>query len=295
MTDLYQVLGVPRDASADAIKKAFRKLAKEHHPDRNPDDRAGAERKFKEVSAAYEVLSDPQKRAAYDEFGAEALQAGFDPERARAFRAGRGGVRMDGSFSMDDLIEQLFGHGGFGGGPMPRAPRGPRPIRADLAVDFRTAALGGERELRFEDGQTLKVRIPPGVRDGETIRLAKAAPGGADLGLTLHVGEHPLFRRDGEDLYVTVPITVGEAVLGAKVTVPTLDGTVELTVPAGTQPGRKLRLRGKGVARRHHRGDLYVEIAVPLPSHADPDALRAIDAAYDGDVRQGLYVRAAAA
>jgi curved DNA-binding protein len=309
-TDLYRVLGLTREATPDQIKKAFRKLAKQHHPDRNPGD-PKAQQRFVEVSRAFEVLSDPERRAAYDEFGPVSLESGFDAERARAFhaRSGRGGIHPDGAFHMDDLLGELFGRsrgraaGGFGGfegfegfegfdsgaGPGRQQRRGQHLVRARLVIDFRTAALGGERELQFEGGQTQKVRIPPGVRDGETLRLAGQAPGGADLGLTLEIAPDPVFRREGEDLHLQLPVTVPEAIRGARVPVPTLDGQVELKIPAGSQSGRKLRLRSKGVRRRDQTGDLYVELVVVVPSHADEDALRALERSYDRDVRAQLY------
>ena len=183
---------------------------------------------------------------------------------------------------------------------MGRAGQGARPggagpvARADLQIDFRTAAVGGERALSFEDGRTLTVRIPPGVRDGETIRIDREG-----LALTLHVAPHPVFERSGEDLHVEVPVTVGEAVRGAVVSAPTLDGVVRVRVPPGTQTGRRLRLRGKGIARRGQPpGDLYAAIVVRLPEGADPadleEALRSLDEAYSGDPRRSLLQQAAA-
>lgn len=303
----YAVLGVPRDADADTVKKAFRKLAKQHHPDRN-EGSAEAERKFKEINRAFEILSDPEKRAAYDQFGARSLEPGFDAGAARAWQQrGSAGPRggFDGAgFDMEDLLGSLFGgggraapgRGGFGGFSA--------DARADLEVDFRTAALGGERELRFADGRALTVRIPPGIRDQETLRLAGQAgstgrgPAG-DLLLTVHVAAHPVFRREGEDLHVDLPVTVGEAVRGAMVEVPTLDGPVRLRVPPGTQTDRKLRLKGKGITRRGQApGDLYARVVVVLPEAVNSDrleqALRTLDEAYAAGVREGLFRRAAA-
>ena len=304
--DLYKVLGVARDADADTLKRAFRKLAKKWHPDRNAD-KPDAEKRFKEVNRAYEVLSDPARRKAFDEFGAGSLQSGFDADRARAARGGpgrpSGGFGADREVSMEDLLGQMFsrargrtrgvdptGGVGFGfegqdDGDTARSTR-----HASLEVDFRTASLGGDRELRFEDGRTLKVRIPPGVRDGETIRLP-----GEDLLLTLTIASHAVFRREGEDLHVTVPITVGEAVRGASVTVPTLDAAVKVVIPPSTQTGRRLRIRGKGVVRRGRApGDLYVEVEVRVPEALDDAALQAVEQAYGGDVRLDLLRKAAA-
>lgn len=310
--DLYRVLGVSREAGPDELKKAFRKLAKTHHPDRNPGD-PKAEARFKEISRAFEVLSNPERRAAYDEFGEASLESGFDVNRARAFRSrrSRGGVHVDGGFSMDDLLGELFGgqqSRGFGRGaaPFPGGspftggspfPSAPAMMRADLSIDFRTAAQGGERELQFSDGSSIKVRIPPGVRDSETIRLPNQGPGGADIGLTLHVGEHPVFRREGEDLHIVLPVTIGEAIRGASVTVPTLDGTVKLYIPAGTQSGARLRLRGKGITRRGVTGDLYAELLIEIPTTYRPEideAVSVIERSYGRDVRAAIYQKAAA-
>ena len=290
---LYDVLGVPPDASRDEIRRAYRKLARQYHPDRNPGD-AEAERRFKEVNAAHEVLSDPDKRKLYDEFGEDALRAGFDPERARAWRqyGGRGPGPTGGfgpDFDMGDIFEELFG-GSF------RGARAGRTIQSEITVDFHTAARGGERELRFADGRSLTVRIPPGVRDGESLRLrgqGEPGPGGpGDLVLTVRVSPHPVFRREGDDLHLVLPVTVSEAVLGATVEVPTLDGSVKLKVPPGSQSGRRLRLRGKGVHRRGRpAGDLYAELSIRVPEVVDDrvrQAVAALDEAYASDVRADL-------
>lgn len=288
-TDLYGVLGVSRGADSDAIKKAFRRLAKEHHPDRNPGD-AQAERRFKEASRAFEVLSDPERRGLYDKFGARSLEPGFDPSWAKQRSQDRGfGEGAGGMFDLDDLMSQLFGgdrtrserRARSGSRDSGWTPRGPA-VRASLTVDFLAAVQGGERHLTFEDGRSLRVRIPPGARDGETLRLrGKGGPdrgGGApDLLLTIRVDEHDVFRRVGEDLHVDVPITVGEALQGARVEVPTPSGTVRVTVPAGTQPGQKLRVKGKGVARRGEAaGSLVVRLQVRLPDALEPEALKQV-------------------
>jgi len=287
---LYDVLGAPSTADAKTLKKAYRKLARKHHPDKNAGD-PDAERRFKEVGSAWEVLGDPEKRKLYDEFGEASLQSGFDPARARQWSRGAGGqqVNFDGAMGFEDLFGDIFGGRGSGA---PRR-RGPADTRAELAVDFTTAALGGERHLSFQDGRALSVRIPPGVRDGETLRLRGKGSDGGDLLLTLKLASHPVFRRKGEDIHLDVPVTIGEALRGGSVEIPTPSGSVRLRVPPGTQNGKTLRLRGKGITRRGGRaGDLYAHVDLRLPDGADLDALEhaidAIEAAYGADVRSAL-------
>ncbi|MCB9760660.1 MAG: J domain-containing protein [Alphaproteobacteria bacterium] len=289
---LYQTLGVTREASAKEIKRAFRKLAQQYHPDKNPDD-PEAEARFKEVSQAYEVLSDPEKRKLYDTFGDAATRPGFDADAARAaqaWQADGGGFGGGGFVDLNDLLSGLFG----GRPPGPRAG-GPRPghdVRAQVSLDFRTAAQGGQVELTQPDGTSLKVRVPAGVGDGETIRLrGQGAPGRGgppgDLLLEVRVRPDPVFTREGNDLHVRVPVTIGQALRGASLPVPSLDGEVRLKVPPGSQSGARLRLRGKGVRRgRGEPGDLYVTLDVRLPQ-VDPErldrlaeAIDAIEAAY---------------
>ncbi len=287
--DPYRVLGVPRDASDDDIKKAYRALAKQWHPDRNPDNPDAAAR-FKEIGSAFDVLSDPQKRRLFDEFGPIALESGFDPDYARQ-ASSRGVPPGFGAEGID--LDDLFG--GF----FSQMDRGPSVTRARLRLSFAEAARGGQQALSFGDGRTMNVRIPPGVRDGETLRLegqgrpslATGAPG--DLLLTLEVAPHPRFRREGEDLHVDVPVTLGEALRGSTVSVPTLDGAIKLRVPAGTQSGQTLRARGKGVTRRGVAGDLYAHIDVRLPDAVDLDALgdaiEQLEQGYREHPRDALY------
>jgi len=299
--DLYAILGVARDADAETIRKAYRKLARRHHPDVNPGDKA-SEDKFKEITRAYDVLSDAEKRRSYDEFGEISLQAGFDAEKARrareafsAHREGGGGPGFGGfegfpgagdertEFGgLDDLLSDLFSRRGGGG-----RGRG-ADVEAELELDFVDAALGGERRLTIArpmaDGsvrdEMVSVRIPPGVADGGRIRLRGkggegrgGAPSG-DLFARIRVRPHRYFRREGRDLYVDLPITVGEATLGAKIEVPTLDGRVTLTVPPGTDSGARLRLRGKGVPHPSggKPGDLYVVAQIRVPRDLTPAA-----------------------
>lgn len=315
--DLYDVLGVPRSATADDIKKAYRRLARKYHPDVNPNDKR-AEEKFKEVTAAAEVLQDPKRRALYDEFGADSLRSGFDAAKADAYRqwkrqgAPRGGMPFDfgdfqevrvgdyGTFDFGSIFEDLFGRAG------PRGRGGPRrgPVaqqgahaEALIEVDLRDAVLGAERDVRI-DGKTLRVRIPKGVVDGSTIRLsgqgAPGAHGGAagDLYLTVRLRKHPWVRRDGKDLYVDLPVTVPEAARGGEVQLPTFEGPVMLRIPPGTQSGTKLRLRGKGMPdlRGGERGNLYAVVQIVLPDRAAAldEAVKPLEALYERDPRAGL-------
>ncbi len=307
---LYSVLDVSADATTADIKKAYRRLAKRHHPDRNPDD-AGAEARFKKVGAAFEVLGDPDKRARYDRWGDAMLQPGFNAEAAAAassarHRGPRGGFGASGpggaDFDVEDLLGQLFGAGSRG--PRHTAAGGQRGMgpgptaRAELQVDLLTAVRGGECKLTL-DGGARTVRLPPGMRDGESLRLRGQGPpspfGGppGDLLLTVRVTPHPVYRHEGDHLHLDVPVTIGEAMRGARVMVPTLDGSVWVTVPAASQTGRVLRLRGKGVARANRApGDLYVHVVVKVPVAADPAALdaalAALEQAYTTDVRAHL-------
>jgi DnaJ-class molecular chaperone len=313
----YEILGVPRDADLKTIKKSYRELARKYHPDHNQGD-PQAEERFKEVGRAYEVLSDTQKRSMYDEFGEDAEKIGFDAEKARAYRqwrstGGQPGPGFDGmgGVDMEDLLSSLFGGGmggaGTGGGrARARGPRRGRDVEASLTIDFTTATLGGERLLEAPQLGKLNVRIPPGVKDGGSLRLkgkGQASPNGGpagDLILELRVTPHPVFSRDGDNLRLELPITLGEALRGGSVDVPTLTSTVRLRIPPGTQTGSTLRVRGKGVERRDAPpGDLLVTVKVVLPKVGDAEvgeAIEALEALYTSDVREGLapYRHAAA-
>lgn len=300
MENLYDTLGVSRDDSDETIKKAYRKLARKLHPDINPGD-ASAEDRFKKVSAAYDVVGDKEKRKLYDEFGEDATKVGFDPDQARAHRQWKqsagwrpGGQRARSAQEEHDLFEELFGGGrGF------RSARGPQrgqDYRADLVTDFRTSVVGGLRSLSFGEGRPIDVRIPPGVSDGGSIRLrGKGGPGSAggpagDLVITLHVEPHKVFRRDGLDLHMDLPITLVEAMRGGKVEAPLLEGSVKLSIPSRSQSGQILRLKGRGVNRRDKRaGDLFVHLVITAPDGVLPDeALEQLEAAYTTDVRGAL-------
>lgn len=283
--DFYAVLGVPKSADADAIKKAYRKLARDLHPDKNPGNK-DAEARFKAVNRAYETLHDPKKRALYDEFGEDALREGFDPERARAYRTWqsqsgngfRGGARQ---VNLEDLFGGAQGGAGFDaadfadlfGRGRRRGPMKGHDLEQELTVDFETAVRGTTVQLRSpESHETVTVRIPPGADEGSRVRIpgqGGPSPNGGpsgDLVLVIHVRPHSLFKREGGDLHLDVPIRVSEAVKGTKVRVPTFDGPVSVKVPPGTNSGTVLRVRGKGVARKGRaRGDLYIRFMVHVP------------------------------
>jgi curved DNA-binding protein len=301
--DYYQVLGVARSASADEIKKAYRKLAREYHPDMKPNDPVAAE-KFKQVQEAYSILGDEQKRKQYDQFG-----TAF-PGGGPGGPAGGGPFRYTwhtgGEVPFD--INELFGGGGgfedlFGHRAGPRTARRGEDLHADVRIPFVTAALGGSVDVRVGHGgrvETLSVRIPAGVNDGTVIRLSgqgepspRGGPSG-DLLLTVHVEPHPFFRRDGADILIDVPVTPAEAVLGAKVDVPTLaEGNVVVTIPPGTSSGMKLRLRGKGITDKASgtTGDQFVVVKIVVPR--DPgDQLKSLYrqiAKHDVNPRSGLW------
>jgi curved DNA-binding protein len=313
--NLYDILGVARDADANTIRKAYRKLARQHHPDVNPGDSA-AEERFKEISHAYSVLSDAEKRSHYDEFGDVALEGGFDAEAARrareAFGARFGGPEFEGGGAefhfgdLDDLLGGVFSRFGREGGRPPRPRRG-RDLEASITLGFLDAARGGEHRLSLArptaDGgvtqEQITVRTPPGVRDGGRIRLAgkggevAGGPPG-DLYLNVHVQAHPIFRREDRDVHLEVPISVAEAVRGAKVEIPTLDGRATVTIPRGTDSGRKLRLRGKGLANPAGGppGDLIATVRIRVPQKVDEAAEKALDelARHDPpDLREELF------
>lgn len=384
--DLYKVLEVSRDASEDDIKKAYRKLAMKYHPDRNPDDKK-AEERFKEISVAHGVLSDPEKRRLYDEFGLTGLREGFDPEQARrhGFQGGFPGTGVPPGgqgfehfeeINVSDLFEQLFrGFGGFGSAPgvedLRRGPMGSpfgsitgkgRDVAVQVEVGFMEAVRGVERSFEIElpsacpgctgsgflpgeshpcpdcggsgtqsrtswftssratcgrcggtgrvpsrpcpdcSGQgrvsarrTLRVRIPPGAQTGNEIRLKgrgeaglKGGPAG-DLVLRLGVAEHPHVRRQGDDLTVSLPVTVPEAYSGAKIRVPTPWETVLVTLPRGARTGQKLRVRGHGIRRKNGaQGDLYLLLEVQPPDRRDASTdehVKALENAYGSELR----------
>jgi DnaJ-class molecular chaperone len=295
--DPYQVLGVARDASQADIKRAFHKLAKAWHPDLKPGD-AAAEARFKGITAANELLSDPERRGAFDrgEIDASGQPAG-PPPNWRGFAEGAQGTRYRGanaaSFSEEDLGDifgDLFGRRQRSG------PMSGHDERYMLGVDFLDAANGATKRLTLPDGRSLDVHVPAGIETGQTLRLrgkGGSGSGGATDGdalIEVTVGDHPFFRRDGLDIHLELPVSIREAVLGAKVTVPTPRGPVAMTIPKHSDTGRQLRLRGRGVAAHGKRaaGDLYVtlRVSVGTPDAALEDFLR--DWTGGGDPRQGM-------
>lgn len=281
MKDLYATLGVGKTASDAEIKTAYRKLAKELHPDRHKGDDKIVDR-FKDVSAAYAILGDKDKRAKYDrgEIDASGAERGFGEGFGGARRGGAGGF---GGFGGDaagtdaeDLFADLFG---FGRGPrsQARARRG-RDVTYRLTVSFIDAVKGTTRRVTLSNGKTLDVKIPAGVTSGQKIRLSgqgEPGPGGGPAGdalVAVEVADHPFFARDGTDIHLDLPITIDEAVLGGKVSVPTVDGEVTLTIPKGASSGKRLRLKGKGIARPSaERGDQYVTLKIVLPDAPDEE------------------------
>jgi curved DNA-binding protein len=288
--DYYETLGVPRDASSDDIRSAYRKLARQYHPDVNKDP--GAEDRFKEIAEAYEVLRDPEKRERYDRLGAN-WKAGQDVSGASGFegsargpqQGGFGDVRFEFGEGADfsDFFEGLFGSragrqraagfGGFDG----FSTRG-SDQEATLELSLEEAARGGRRKISLGDGRDYEVNIPPGVRDGQLIRLAgeggQGLGGGpaGDLMLRVRVRPHPRFRVEGRDLQVDLPVAPWEAALGATVDVPTLDGRTRVKVPPGSSSGRKLRLKGQGMpGPKEQPGDLYATVRIEVPKKLTKD------------------------
>ncbi|MBW1786632.1 MAG: molecular chaperone DnaJ [Deltaproteobacteria bacterium] len=373
--DFYHILGVSKNASQGDIKKAYRKLARKHHPDINPGNRE-AEQKFKEISQAYDALGNKAKRKLYDEFGEEGLQSSFDAEKAREYkqwgayqqqaRAGAAGG-YGGYESYEDIFGDIFGFGSGTGGSFGRtaSARG-RDIEHEMSIDLISALKGFETEISMQkmkpctvcqgsgtdpgaeistcracggsgridvaqgpmhftkpcpqchghgrigkpcpqcggSGRTagserLKVVIPRGVKEGSKVRLAgKGEPGAGggssgDLYLIIRLKPHPFLERRGDNLYMEVPVTVGEAVAGGSVTIPAIDGQVKVKVPRGSQSGQTLKLKGKGAfnPKSKRAGDLMVKLIVKVPKSEDPQLIREaekIDAFYGADIRKDL-------
>jgi DnaJ-class molecular chaperone len=274
--DPYKVLGVPREAGDEEIRRAYRKLAKQLHPDLNPSNRAAAEERFKKVSAAYDILGDAEKRRQFDRGEIDA-----NGEQRRGFQrggpfSGRGGRRPSDDFGFGDIFSDLFGGmrgraeaGGFGASG--------RDVRYTLEVDFLEAATGVKKRVTMPDGGVLDLAVPEGVADRQVLRLkGRGSPGlrGAPAGdalVEIKVRPHSSFKRVGDDIEYDLPITIDEAVLGAKIEVPTITGRVQLTIPKGASSGRTFRLKGKGVRNvsSGRTGDQLVSVRIVLPDRID--------------------------
>jgi molecular chaperone DnaJ len=299
--DFYKILGVSKDVTEAELKKVYRKLARQYHPDSNPGD-AKAEARFKEISEAYTVLGDASQRREYD-----------------AIRAGGGGARFTGAgpnmggAGFEDVFANLFGGargGGFGGAGFPGGFGGgfggPTPgsdLTASVTIDFIDGVKGTTRKLSFQHGEDVSFKVPAGIKDGGKIKLRgrgqpsmNGGPNG-DMLITVNIKPHPVFTRDGDNLRVTVPVTYAEAALGATIQVPTLGGEpVKLKVAAGTPNGRVLRVKGKGVVTEKHSGDLLATVEIAVPSHLSSkaeEALRAFaEELPDEDPRAELLLKA---
>ncbi len=310
--DYYEVLGVARNATAEQIKKAYRGLARKHHPDANPGDKT-SEKKFKEVQNAYDILSEPEKKQRYDQFGHAAFDAGgpfgprgggsewaarqgggagfenvdlssfFGPNAGGAGGFAPGHEQAGGGGIFDEIINRM--RGGEKGGRRRAAQREPEAAEASITIPFLTAVRGGETsiDLQRDDGtrETKVIKIPPGLDSGAKIRLkGQGDPTHqVDLIITVTVEPHPYFVREGRNLSVEVPITVAEAILGARIEVPTLDGLKTMPIPPGTSSGQKLRLRGQGVAasKNHPEGDLYIIPKIVAPKGIDDESRKLIE------------------
>jgi curved DNA-binding protein len=280
--DYYKTLGVSKNASLKEIKAAYRKLARHWHPDVNPTKRKEAEEKFKDISEAYEVLSDPEKRKTYDTLGSDWQQ------RARDFQGGvrygtpgDGGVQFDfgdiGEGGFSEFFQSIFGGMGRGspfGAPARRAARRGADVEGEIEISLREAYVGGKRSITLSNGKSLEVTIPAGVRDGQRIRLSGQGGAGerggqsGDLYLLVHVLPDPVFTRRADDLITEHRTSIYTLVLGGEITVPTMTGRIKIKVPAGSQSGRKLRIPGKGMPklRGGGYGDLYVTLVAEVPT-----------------------------
>jgi DnaJ-class molecular chaperone len=279
----YEVLGVKTDASAEDIRKVYRQLAKQYHPDLNPG-KPEAEARFKAISAAYDLLSDPEKRARYDrgeidESGAERPQRQYYRGHAEGAQGWR--YQPDGEMDLNDLEDLFAAFGSAGRRTRGRAGEGFRARGGDrhftLTVDFVTAATGGKQRLSLGADEWLDVTIPAGIEDGQVLRLrgkgSTGFGGGAagDALIEVHVAPHPLFRRDGDNVLLELPVSVAEAVLGARISVPTVTGMVTMTIPKGSDADRQLRLRGKGIQRAKNPGDQIVTLKIVIGHSDDPE------------------------
>ena len=308
--NLYHVLGVSKDATEAEIKSAYRKLARKYHPDVNKDSKEAAD-KFKEISCAYDILGNKEKRQKYDNneidadgkptgFGAGGFgngayggnYAGGNPFGAGGFQGGfqSGGANFDFSSIFGDDIFSQFGGGARGFGASARRPRKGDDLAYTMRLDFLSAALGTEKAVMLQ-GKSINVKIPAGTTDGQTLRLKGLGNPGPNNGpngdvlITVNVDKHPYFSAEGLDIHLELPISIKEAVLGSKVTVPTISGKVMVTVPPYSSSGEKLRLKGKGIKSTKGQGDEIVTLKIVTPTTANPELEKALSAIKDEPIR----------
>lgn len=291
----YQILGIPKTATAEEIKGAYRRMARQYHPDLNPGDSA-AEETFKDVGEAYEILSDTAKRAKYDQFSRywkqNGFQAGGSPTRTRRWSGSTRKATEEVDFSqyrdfntfVDQLLNRREDEAAAPRPPVNRDPYRPgtnktaytvprptpRNAEARLTVPLEKAYQGGRERIRLEDGRSLEVSMPAGMVSGQKIRLKGQGVNGGDLFLKIELAPHPLFNLQGVDVYCQIPLTPSEAILGGAIEVPTLDGMVKMMVPQGVRSGQKLRMAGKGYLLEGRRGDQIVEVQVLIPQELSP-------------------------
>ncbi|MGA7828168.1 MAG: J domain-containing protein [Geobacteraceae bacterium] len=284
--DYYQLLGLSKSASAEEIKKAYRKMAIKYHPDKNPGNKE-AEETFKQISEAYAVLSDPQKKAQYDQFGSSGFHQRYSQEDIfRNFDFGD--IFKDMGYGSDDIFSRIFAGGAQGGTRFRTRKQRGEDFSMDLSVTFREAATGGEKRVSFmREGvrEDLSVKIPAGIAHDAKLRIQGKGGGGisggpaGDLYLTIKVANDPVFSREDDSIVVERTILFSEAALGTTLEVPTLDGTKRIKVPAGIQPGTKIRLKGFGIPHpgKATKGDLFVKISIKVPEHLSASQKKLIE------------------